>query len=132
VVIGEKIAANLRYCENERKMPVDDLYTNDNNLGTEPTSFEIADVLSLVKSIEAVVRNGSTKKCKAKKGGGKKKRKRQMRKLEAENAQLRMYLQTLATQMPKQQSAWWQDAIVKSLPKLIDLGGVILSKSKQK
>jgi hypothetical protein len=56
---------------------------------------------------------------------GKKKLMKKNKRLKRENEQLKYFLATSGTQ---QKFTWWQDALVRSLPKALDLANVVLKK----
>ena len=67
------------------------------------------------------------------KKGGKKKLKKRLKALKKEHKKLQHFLNTFASQQKTVQSTpvWWQDALIKTLPKVIDMGTVVFNNITQ-
>lgn len=92
------------------------LYQED--FETDPTSAGYADILAKMEKIENDLRK-VRKKRKGNKNGRKKKLKKRLKLLEME-----------LQQNPKR--AWWQNAVVNALPKILDVASVALQNRSQK
>lgn len=114
---------------------MEDLYPG-NAYGTESGSVGYAEILSRMEKIDEELRKVHKKRKKGKKGGKKKKLRKRLKALEAEHEQLKYYLQTFAFAVQQgstqQRPTWWQGAIANSLPKLFDMGTVVLNNTTQK
>ena len=109
---------------------MDDLYPG--SYSTDSNSAEYAEILSKMERINTELHKVHKKKKNDKKGG-KKKLKKRLKALKAEHKQLKNFLKAFALQQNtmQQKSVWWQDALIKTLPKFIDIGAVVLNNVTQ-
>jgi len=101
---------------------MENLYPNG-SIDHEPESVDLDVVLLRVDRLDKAVRKMSGKRKNGKKFG-KKELKRRIEALEKENALLRYYLFSLSTQekaTTQEKPMWWQDALVRSAPNLVDM-----------
>lgn len=87
----------------------------------EPSSAEYADISSKMKKIDKIFRKLHKKQKDGKKGRNKKLKKR-LKELEMDLKYFRQ--NTEKGQTP----AWWQNAFVNALPKLLDVASIVLQK----
>ncbi len=108
---------------------MDDLYPGAYTADTGSTNY--ADILTKMERLDTELRKVQKKK--GSKKGGKKKLKKRLKALKFEYKQLKKFLKAFALQQNtvRQSSAWWQDALIKTLPKIIDIGTVVLNNVTQ-
>lgn len=109
---------------------MEDLYQGAYNADSSSPNFE--EIRAQMERLDTKFQKVHKKKKKSKKGV-KKKMKKRLKELKMQHKQLKRALKDFALQqnMVRQNPAWWQDAMSKSLPKLIDLGAVILNNVTQ-
>lgn len=120
---------------------MDNLYTDTSDLNDSDMT-KYTQLLTRMDAIDQALKKTKKKHKRNKKKGGKtKKLKRQMQALEMEYEQLKMFFQVFLMQMQmqtpsylhtQQKPVWWQEAVTKSLPKLFDMGSVVLNNVTQK
>lgn len=109
---------------------MDDLYPSSYSTGSDSTGYE--EILSKMKFFDKELCKVRKKK-KSEKKGGKKKLKKRLKALKKEHKKLQHFLNTFASQQKTVQSTpvWWQDALIKTLPKVIDMGTVVFNNITQ-
>ena len=110
---------------------MEDLYQGAYNADSNSPIYE--DIRAKMERIDTELHKVHKKKKNKGKKDGKKKLKKRLKELKMQHKKLKRSLKDFALQqnMVRQKPVWWQEALTKSLPKLTDLGTVILNNATQ-